>query len=134
MRQVLPSPQKACHEDEKEKSGASPKTRTKIENILKAQNYVWVCDQAGIDKCNTDADRCKAGVNIMLLLDRRQKWDCDAITESRSHYEFRNSFCAEAKDDYHNLFARKYPWACKKCREGEFAKCEWQECHTGSIP
>ena len=42
-------------------------------------------DQADLDKCLADAERYKPGVDMMLLLDRSQKWDCNAITGSRSH-------------------------------------------------
>jgi hypothetical protein len=80
-----------------------------------------------------DVGRYKPGVDKMLLLDRSQKWDCNAITGSRSHYEFRNAFDSEEKDGPHNLFVRKYPCACSKCRESKFTMCEWQEYHTGGF-
>jgi hypothetical protein len=69
----------------------------------------------------------------MLLLDRSQKWDCNAIPGSRSHYEFRNGFDNEEKEGLFNLFVRKYPCACSKCRESKFTECQWQEYHTGSF-
>jgi hypothetical protein len=120
----------------KRRATPAPKLEPEKKKILKAQNYLWMycaSDQADMDKCKADVDRYKPAVDKILLLDRSQKWDCNAIPRSRSHYEFRNGFNKEEKDGPFNLFVRKYPCACSKCRESKFTECQWQEYHTGSF-
>lgn len=121
-RRVKPGPISAVLKPEKKK-------------ILRAQNYLWMycaSDQADLERCKADVSRYKTDVDIMILLNRSQKWDCNKILGSRSHYEFRNARDKQEKDGPYNMFVRKYPCACSKCRDGKFTQCEWQEYHTGS--